>query len=122
MSLYDYSEEIPDDTAYSAAEYTESMMSAFNGAKLLPNFSDQVDMKTEETTAGSVVATIIAIAPPGSALADEVWAIRKVIEDSSSSPVTTNVRWAKKTIDGVLTPTAKFVHAADDFSTLVFDI
>ena len=117
MSL-DYSTVIPDDWPWTAAEYTEYMMSGFNGQRLLPDFSDQVDMKTEKTVVGSVTTSIIAIAAPGTALATEGWAIRKVVEDASGSPETTNVRWAKK--DG--TPNAKFVHAADDFSTLVFDI
>lgn len=94
----------------------------FDGAKQLPDISDQVAVRVREVTSGATVTTYVGRAKPGAVETDEDWAVQRIVEtDLGGGVITTEITWAEKSFNGnPPTPTARFVHQADDMPSLTY--
>lgn len=93
---------------------------SFDGAKQIPDISDQVQTFVEETVVGDVTTTYVGVAKPTADIDTSDWAVRRIIEDASGATVTTEVKWAKKDFGDGLESTARFVHPRDDMAGLTY--
>jgi len=97
----------------------------FDGAKQIPDISDQVQTIVEEyvdTPAVGIITTYVAVAKPTALPTDEDWSVRRVTEDTTGlATLITTVVWAKKSFGGApAEATPRFVHVATSISTLSY--